>query len=143
MVDNEQHIDLLENQGQAESWDVFVKIDVGSHRAGVSAASPSLRKLVNHAEASHHVKLIGFYCHAGHSYAGRSPEEAEETLHAEISGVLDAASLLPTSRKLTVSIGATPTAHVVKSLKVTIPSNIQLELHAGKYHLTNFYYNLL
>ncbi|KAK0763529.1 hypothetical protein N5P37_002906 [Trichoderma harzianum] len=133
MVDNEQHIDLLENQDQAQPWDVFVKIDVGSHRAGVLAASPSLRKLVNRAEASQHVNLIGFYCHAGHSYAGRSQEEAEETLHAEISGVLDAASLLPTSRKLTVSIGATPTAHVVKSLKATIPSNIHLELHAGNF----------
>lgn len=134
MVDNEQHIDLLEDQGQAQPWDIFVKIDVGSHRAGVSAASPSLRKLVNRAEASQHVNLIGFYCHAGHSYAGRSPDEAEKTLHAEISGVLDAALLLPTSRKLTVSIGATPTAHVVKSLKASIPSNIRLELHAGIYH---------
>lgn len=134
MVDNEQHIDLLENQSQSPPWDVFVKIDVGSHRAGVLAASPSLRKLVNRAEASEQVNLVGFYCHAGHSYAGRSPEEAETTLHAEISGVLDAASLLPTSRKLTVSIGATPTAHVVKSLKATIPSNIRLELHAGRHH---------
>ncbi|KAM6477992.1 putative serine dehydratase domain-containing protein [Trichoderma sp. SZMC 28011] len=133
MVDNEQHIDLLENQSQSPPWDVFVKIDVGSHRAGVLAASPSLRKLVNRAEASEQVNLVGFYCHAGHSYAGRSPEEAETTLHAEISGVLDAASLLPTSRKLTVSIGATPTAHVVKSLKATIPSNIRLELHAGNF----------
>ncbi|KAL6835745.1 putative serine dehydratase domain-containing protein [Trichoderma sp. SZMC 28015] len=133
MVDNEQHIDLVENQDQAQPWDIFIKIDVGSHRAGVSAASPSLRKLVNRAEASQHVNIIGFYCHAGHSYAGRSPEEAETTLHAEISGVLDAASLLPTSRKLTVSIGATPTAHVVKSLRATIPSNIRLELHAGNF----------
>lgn len=140
MVDNEQHIELFENQGQAQPWDVFVKIDVGSHRAGVSTASPSLRKLVNRAEASQHVNLIGFYCHAGHSYAGRSPEEAEATLHAEISGVLDAASLLPASRKLTVSIGATPTAHVVKSLKATIPSNIRLELHAGKHHSMIIYY---
>ncbi|KAL5089010.1 hypothetical protein Trisim1_006154 [Trichoderma cf. simile WF8] len=133
MIDNEQHIELLENQCQAHPWDVFVKIDVGSHRAGVSVASPSLRKLVNRIEASKHVNLIGFYCHAGHSYAGRSPEEAEATLHAEISGVLDAASLLPTTRELTVSIGATPTAHVIKRLKATIPSNIRLELHAGNF----------
>ncbi|KAJ4256859.1 hypothetical protein NW762_008955 [Fusarium torreyae] len=135
MVDNEQQITCLEDFALKETaaWDIFIKIDVGSHRAGVSTGSSSLRSLVDKAEKSSAANIVGFYCHAGHSYAGRSTAEAEKTLHDEISGVLDAASLLLADRKLWVSIGSTPTAHVIKSLKATLPANVELELHAGNF----------
>jgi D-serine ammonia-lyase len=130
MIDNDQHIDLLE-QTDSLKWDVFIKLDVGSHRAGVRAGSPALKQLVDRAEGSSAVKIHGFYCHAGHSYAGRSQEEAEKTLDIEVSSVLDAARLLPSNRNIVVSIGATPTAHVIQKLaKYTVP-NVAIELHAG------------
>lgn len=133
MVDNEQQVTYLDKLGTegTAAWDIFIKIDVGSHRAGVLAGSSSLRSLVEKAEKSAAVNIVGFYCHAGHSYAGRSITDVEKTLYDEISGVLDASSLLPANRKLWVSIGSTPTAHVVKSLKATLPANVELELHAG------------
>lgn len=120
-------------QGPCASWNVFIKIDVGSHRAGIPARSEALRALIAAAEASPQVNIIGFYCHAGHSYAGRSPSDAQDTLQTELSGVLDAASLLPPDREITVSIGATPTAHVITSLKATLPTHVKLELHAGNF----------
>ncbi|KAK7600583.1 hypothetical protein V3481_002116 [Fusarium oxysporum f. sp. vasinfectum] len=135
MVDNEQQITCLDNfpTESTQPWDIFIKIDVSSHRAGIQPDSSLLCRLVAKAEKSHSVNIAGFYCHAGHSYAGRSPAEAERTLQDEISGVLSASKLSPATRKLWVSVGSTPTAHMVKSLKATLPANIELELHAGNF----------
>lgn len=132
LVDNEEHIDILEKSG-TQTWDVFIKLDVGSHRAGIPANSTALQKLVERADRSSAVNISGFYCHAGHSYAGRSMDEAQKTLETEISSVLNAAALLPADRTLIASIGATPTAHVVQYLKANIPSNVKVELHAGNF----------
>lgn len=131
MIDNEQHIESLEEYGSSTPWDVFIKLDVGSHRAGVDSESPAFRRVVERAEGSSSVNIHGFYCHAGHSYGGCSKEAAETILNVEIASVLKAAALLAPSRDLILSIGATPTAHVIRALKHRIPSNIRLELHAG------------
>ncbi|RSM09992.1 hypothetical protein CDV31_007398 [Fusarium ambrosium] len=134
MVDNEQQIALLEESDSSKQpWDIFVKLDVGSHRAGVETNSKALHSLVERAEKSSAVSIYGFYCHAGHSYAGRSRNEAEETLNVEVSSVLSAAKLLPSDRNIVISVGSTPTAHVVESLKASMPTNIKLELHAGNF----------
>lgn len=131
MIDSEQHINILEEYGSPTPWDVFIKLDVGSRRAGVDSESPALCRLVERTERSGSVNIHGFYCHAGHSYGGRSKEAAEEILNVEIASVLKAASLLAPSRDLVLSIGATPTAHVIRALTQHVPSNIRLELHAG------------
>lgn len=132
MVDSEQQIEALEKFGASKPWDIFIKLDVGTHRAGIATDSPVLRRIVERANSSSAVDIYGFYCHAGHSYAARTRESAETTLNIEISSVLAAAALLPSSRELVVSVGATPTAHVVSGFKDTVPSNLKLELHAGK-----------
>lgn len=136
MVDNEQQIDALEAFGASKPWDIFIKLDVGSRRAGVEHKSPALRRLVERADKSDAVSIYGFYCHAGHSYGGRSAADAEETLNVEIDSVVDAAALLPGARDLVLSIGATPTAHVVGALGAKVPANVKLELHAGKESLS-------
>ncbi|KAG2416562.1 hypothetical protein HFD88_007777 [Aspergillus terreus] len=139
MIDNEQHIDLLEDYaksaGYTKPWSVFIKVDVGSHRAGLENSSPSLQRLVQRAEASHATSVYGFYCHAGHSYACRTPEAAAGVLQTEVEGVVRASTYLDLSgdRKVVVSVGSTPTAHVVNTLKKTLPLNVELELHAGCY----------
>lgn len=132
LVDNEQQIAMIEKSGVNALWDIFIKLDVGSQRAGVTADSPALHSLVKRVEASSAVRIFGFYCHAGHSYGGRSQADAEETLRVELSSVLSAAALLPKNRQLIVSVGSTPTAHVVQSLQTKVPENIHLELHAGR-----------
>lgn len=134
MVDNEQQVSFLEESASSKQpWDIFIKLDVGSHRAGVELKSDSLHRLVERAEKSPAVNIYGFYCHAGHSYGGRSRQEAEETLNVEVSSVLFAARLLPSDRHLVISVGSTPTAHVVESLKATMPENLTFELHAGNF----------
>ncbi|KAG5768695.1 hypothetical protein H9Q72_003860 [Fusarium xylarioides] len=134
MVDNEQQVEFLEESASSKQpWDVFIKLDVGSRRAGVEANSAALNRLVERAQKSSAISIYGFYCHAGHSYGGRSRDEAEKTLNIEVSSVLAAAELLPSDRQLVISVGSTPTAHVVESLKASMPENIKLELHAGNF----------
>jgi D-serine ammonia-lyase len=137
MIDHEQQVDAIEafqkSNPESQAWPVFIKVDVGSRRAGISPASPRLAALTSKAEASSAVEVLGFYAHAGHSYNGRSLTAAEDTLTEEAAGVIDAAKLLPADRPVLVSIGSTPTAHVISALKAHAPANVTIELHAGNY----------
>ncbi|KAL4902726.1 hypothetical protein BDW74DRAFT_157447 [Aspergillus multicolor] len=134
MIDNEQHIDILEKfTGTSTPWPVFIKIDVGTRRAGIVNSSSALPALVKRVEQSSAVELYGFYCHAGHSYACRTEESAVSVLKEEVEGVVSASKHLTTGRKVVVSIGSTPTAHVVRELKEVLPEELELELHAGNY----------
>ncbi|KAL4954280.1 putative serine dehydratase domain-containing protein [Aspergillus filifer] len=134
MIDNEQHIDILEQfKGSSSPWPVFIKIDVGTRRAGIVNSSSALPSLVKRVEESPAVELYGFYCHAGHSYACRTEESAVDVLKEELEGVVSASKHISTSRKIVVSIGSTPTAHVVRELKSVLPENLELELHAGNF----------
>ncbi|KAJ5782741.1 hypothetical protein N7457_004515 [Penicillium paradoxum] len=138
MVDSEQQIDLLEShasKSHSSAWPVFIKIDIGSQRAGLATDSPSLPKLIQRIESSSAASVYGFYCHAGHSYACRSEDAAAAVLQSEVEGVVQAAKFLVDGyeRQIVVSVGSTPTAHVVKRLKGALPAGMELELHAGNY----------
>lgn len=137
MIDHDKQIDLLEEFAKKTAdaqapWDIFIKLDVGSKRAGVPLSSERLQKLIQRAKQSSVVSLYGFYCHAGHSYGCKTQEEAAGVLADEVNGVISAAKLIVGEQKLTLSVGATPTAHVVGTLQTAIPSNVTLELHAGE-----------
>ncbi|OQD84931.1 hypothetical protein PENANT_c011G08939 [Penicillium antarcticum] len=140
MIDSEQQIDLLDSFASKSSstvaWPVFIKIDVGSKRAGMANDSPSLPELIQRAESSSSASIYGFYCHAGHSYACRTEDAAAAVLQTEVEGVVNAARFLvdgKLERKIVVSVGSTPTAHVVKRLQGALPEGMDLELHAGNY----------
>jgi D-serine deaminase-like pyridoxal phosphate-dependent protein len=141
MIDSEQQIDLLESYSSKSSspvapWPVFIKIDVGSKRAGMVTDSPSLPKLIQRIESSPAASVYGFYCHAGHSYACRTEDAAAAVLQTEVEGVVEAAKFLvddQSDRRIVVSVGSTPTAHVVKRLQGALPQGMELELHAGNY----------
>ncbi|KAL4875474.1 putative serine dehydratase domain-containing protein [Aspergillus karnatakaensis] len=137
MLDNEAHIDLLENFASTANitkpWPIFIKIDVGTRRAGIDNSSSALPGLVKRVEASSAVEMEGFYCHAGHSYGCRTEESVVSVLKDEFEGAIAAAKHLSSERKVVLSIGSTPTAHVVKELKESLPSNLELELHAGNF----------
>lgn len=137
MIDHEQQVDAIEtfqkNNPGSLAWPVLIKVDVGSRRAGISPTCPRLAALAARAEASSAVDVLGFYAHAGHSYGGRSLSAAENTLSEEAAGVINAAKLLPADRPVLVSIGSTPTAHVISALKANAPANVTIELHAGNY----------
>jgi len=100
MVDHPYQVRALEafdrqhpsNNPSLTKWSVFVKIDVGTKRAGITPSSEELHGLVDTLVASSTVSVHGFYAHAGHSYAATSQEEAVSNLQTEISSVNTAAA---------------------------------------------------
>ncbi|KAI7968785.1 hypothetical protein EIK77_002781 [Talaromyces pinophilus] len=138
MIDHTDHMRILEEYnsrtGRTTPWPAFIKVDVGTNRAGIENSSSRLDEVIQKANASEAVSICGFYCHAGHSYASKTVEDAVKILHDEINGVLIAAKkLIDPKTELVLSIGATPTAHVVSMLKASLPENTSLELHAGNF----------
>jgi D-serine deaminase-like pyridoxal phosphate-dependent protein len=138
---------------------IFVKIDTGYHRSGISTTSALWRSLLDRikmGETEGTVCIIGLYSHFGHSYDGNTPSDALTGLKTEFESLAHAAkemdSSLPRGRQLTFSVGATPTATAAQAFFGSAESNevrdvteylkslqksgeVQLELHAGVYPL--------
>lgn len=156
-VDQPTHIEYLSKLDDA-AWPgavwVFVKIDAGYHRAGLSPESRTLDALAKAIAAQSKVRLAGAYAHMGHSYSSSSPSEALQFLQKEIGEVSTGARRLiqaspSVSGKFTISIGATPTATALQNLlhggtetydvetyRAFIDQTKQefdLEIHAGVY----------
>ncbi|KAF2026705.1 hypothetical protein EK21DRAFT_73561 [Setomelanomma holmii] len=134
---------------------VFIKIDTGYNRAGIKPTSPNFPPLLSAVLKSESeiskLLLKGFYSHYGHSYAGSSPSDAASGLIDELLGLESACAFLPTSltRKMVLSVGATPTATAAQNMLSSTSPRVQefqdilarlkarfkVELHAGVYPL--------
>ncbi|KAI3333982.1 putative serine dehydratase domain-containing protein [Ustulina deusta] len=94
---------------------VFLKINMGSNRAGVAPNSPACLALVRELLLSETVGssiFWGLYSHAGHSYASREDWAAMGILGAEFAALHDVARAVQKDRPdhpLVLSVGATPT----------------------------------
>ncbi|KAI1455825.1 putative serine dehydratase domain-containing protein [Annulohypoxylon moriforme] len=101
---------------------VFLKVDVGGHRAGVIPGTPSCSALIDALLASETEgtsSLLGVYSHAGHSYASRKDWEAMNYLSQEFEGLRLVAEQVKEKRvpgrdPLVLSVGATPTATTIQ-----------------------------
>ncbi|CDO95817.1 unnamed protein product [Kluyveromyces dobzhanskii CBS 2104] len=148
-VDNLQHIEFLEDFAKSVNdpdfkWSVFVKIDCGTHRAGVFSEEDLVVLLERLLKAKDSVELHGFYAHAGHSYSKSSSEAVDSVLMEETSSVNNACKTLlkidheyPVS-ELILSVGASPTARSFQnssdaSKLVEFLNSLHgtFELHAG------------
>lgn len=118
----------------SKPWPIFVKIDVGTSRAGIPV-SERLRSLIQAVETSPATALHGLYCHAGHSYSCCTAEDTATVLEAEITSLIEGAAFASPSRSepLLLSLGSTPTAHVISTLDKKIPPNCIVEVHGGNY----------
>ncbi|TGJ85249.1 hypothetical protein E0Z10_g3521 [Xylaria hypoxylon] len=94
---------------------VFLKINVGSNRAGVPPNTPACLALIRELLLSQTVGssiFWGLYSHAGHSYTSRKDWEAMGILGAEFATLHDVARAVQKDRPdhpLVLSVGATPT----------------------------------
>lgn len=97
---------------------VFLKIDAGTARAGVSPASPACAELIAAtlaAERAGDVVFHGLYCHAGHSYGARRKwTDALGFLGDELRTLLGVARMTGREGGLVLSVGATPSASGVQ-----------------------------
>ncbi|CAE6363228.1 unnamed protein product [Rhizoctonia solani] len=151
MVDHPYQVRALEafdrehptTNATLSQWSVFIKLDVGTKRAGVTPLSTELNGLLDTCIPSASVSIYGFYAHAGHSYASTSQDQAASNLHTELSAVNSAAGhAIPKYQAhglpepaFVLSVGATPTAHAVSGNNIQVPTPLRgaIELHAGNY----------
>ncbi|KIJ45268.1 hypothetical protein M422DRAFT_30119 [Sphaerobolus stellatus SS14] len=154
LVDSPAQVQALETynleRDRRTPWSVFVKVECGGKRAGLSPDSSAFKALLLALLGTPAVSIYGFYCHAGQSYASTSVEEASKFLSDELQAVNMAAKLAQGLLNAThlesnhhqpfvLSIGSTPTAHAfgnpTDSVLYQLKSELygKLELHAGNY----------
>jgi D-serine deaminase-like pyridoxal phosphate-dependent protein len=157
------HVDQLPALKQFKTFTdfparVFVKVDAGTHRAGIGPSSKQMAGLLHEIlsmEASRDLTFNGYYSHAGQSYSGNSPDDAMSMLKLEIDVCKAAASHAPAhafkGRRVVFSVGASPSALSIQNLQSgnvsskaarslqeamdLDQSSFELELHAGVYPL--------
>ncbi|HKO02702.1 MAG TPA: alanine racemase, partial [Thermoanaerobaculia bacterium] len=113
LIDSEAALHAIERHGG--TFDVFLKIDCGYHRAGVDPNHPDSVALAVAMSRSDSVHFQGLLTHAGHSYNVGSVDEVRRIAAMESASLtrfralLDAEGLGDVCR----SIGSTPTLSVV------------------------------
>ncbi|KAI4831201.1 hypothetical protein E4T44_09644 [Aureobasidium sp. EXF-8845] len=154
-VDHPQQIENLSSVNDS-IWPgripLFIKIAAPISRAGLLPKSASIKPLVQAIASTPKVQLVGAYAHMGESYGSNSPEEALEFLMNEVKDAKEGADQImqslpdgPTG-KLTISLGATPTATAVQNALVEtewnqkfrsyieeVKDTYDVEIHAGVY----------
>jgi D-serine deaminase-like pyridoxal phosphate-dependent protein len=117
LIDSETALRAIEDFYRAESvvFDVFLKIDCGTHRAGVDPESPDSVRLAMAMGRSEAVRFQGLLTHAGHSYNARDVDEIRRVAAEESASLTRFRALLEGFDDLCRSIGSTPTASVVES----------------------------
>ncbi|KAH3663929.1 hypothetical protein WICMUC_005868 [Wickerhamomyces mucosus] len=158
MVDSLDQLETLAKYNYTKDsdhiyWDLIIKLDSGTHRAGIDFNSNYLDKVIRKIIDTENLKLRGFYVHSGHSYNVKSLEEGELKLIEEIETVIKGLQLIELKfpelqyksdkiidDELIVSVGATPTLHSLKVnkfnpnlLKLINSLGSRLEFHAGNY----------
>lgn len=127
LIDHPDQVAVAQQLAQAAETSIraFVKVDMGTHRAGVVLGTPQfsavIEKVLKTHTSSKGVSFYGLYCHAGHSYDAREPWAALAHLVTEYTALGDAAQAVRAIAGKTIgaeakplplvlSVGASPTA---------------------------------
>ena len=94
-----------------EKFDVFVKIDCGTHRVGVESDSPQAIEIPRKISDAKNLNFAGILTHAGHSYDVKTKEEILTIARHERESMVELADRLRGNgiEVSCVSIGSTPT----------------------------------
>jgi D-serine deaminase-like pyridoxal phosphate-dependent protein len=97
------------------TFNVFLKVDCGYHRAGIDPDDPDSVRLAIALGSSESIHFQGLLTHAGHSYNARDVEEIRRVAAEESACLTRFRALLATEGlgEVRRSIGSTPTAAVV------------------------------
>lgn len=112
-----RHLDKAAGEARVK-FDVFVKIDCGTHRVGVEPYSTEAVEIPRLIFDATNLRFAGILTHAGHSYDARSKEEILTVARHERDSMFELAERLRSSgvEVPTVSIGSTPTMSCVDHL---------------------------
>lgn len=117
--DAETAMSLDEAAGKAGvKFDVYVKIDCGTHRVGVEPHTPEAIVIPRQLSDAKNLHFAGILTHAGHSYNAASKEEILQVARHERDSMVELAGRLhdQSIEVPTVSIGSTPTISTVDHL---------------------------
>jgi len=92
-------------------FDVFLKVDVGTHRCGVEPDSQEAMNIPRQLAASGNLRFAGLLTHAGHSYDVKTRQEIVDVARHERDAMVELAERLRNDgfEVPCVSIGSTPT----------------------------------
>jgi D-serine deaminase-like pyridoxal phosphate-dependent protein len=118
LVDSPEALRAIEafHREHGVSFDVFLKVDCGYHRAGVDPDSPDSARLALALGRSDAVRFNGLLTHAGHSYNVASREEVARIAAEETAALTRFRAILGNElglETLVRSVGSTPTLSVV------------------------------
>ncbi|XP_078621834.1 D-serine dehydratase-like isoform X1 [Branchiostoma floridae x Branchiostoma japonicum] len=131
MIDSTSGLDAISSRRvPGKQWSVFIKVDCGYGRAGVSHDSADGVQLVQYLVSTPGVKFAGLYAHCGDSYNADSPEEVKAIGHRTAQNILAFAAKLKKEgiECPTVSIGSTPTCSQPADTMAQLT-----EVHPGNY----------
>jgi len=121
LVDHADTLDAVERAAKVvgRRLPVFLKVDCGYHRAGVSPFAAESVAFAARMATSPHVDFRGVLTHAGHAYACRTRVEVEDVARQERDITVEFAARLRAAGidVAEVSIGSTPTLSVVDHLE--------------------------
>ena len=100
-------------------FDVFVKIDCGTHRVGVEPHTPEAVEIPRQLSDAKNLNFAGILTHAGHSYNAHSQDEILAVARYERDSMVELANRLREQgiEVPTVSIGSTPTMSCIDHLE--------------------------
>ena len=100
-------------------FDVFLKIDCGTHRVGVEPHTAEAFEIPTQISDAAKLNFAGILTHAGHSYNAHSREEILDVARHERDSMVELAGKLRAEgiEVPTVSIGSTPTISCVDDLQ--------------------------
>ena len=109
LIDSETALRAIEQHGS--TFDVFLKVDCGYHRAGVDPNNPDSVRLALAIARSESVHFQGLLTHAGHSYNVSTIDEVRRIAAEETASLTRFRALLASEGlgDLKRSIGSTPT----------------------------------
>ena len=121
LTDDADTVGLLDKAaGRAGiEFDVFLKVDVGTHRCGVERDSPAAIEIPRQISDSRNLRFAGILTHAGHSYDSRTKVEIEAVARYERDSMVELAGRLRADgiEVPCVTVGSTPTMTHVDHLE--------------------------
>ncbi len=118
VIESVSTIEFL-SQNLNSTVDIWLKIDVGYHRTGITwHDSPRILRIVNATHSAGNLILAGILTHAGHSYQARTPDDIADIFFKTAERMSSVQSMLDKNQHhVAISIGDTPGCSVVDEFK--------------------------
>lgn len=116
LVESTETINFLSEHLES-SVGIFIKIDAGYHRTGVSVHETSLiKKIINQIKKDNKLNFVGFLTHSGHTYQTNSIKEIESIHESTLQKLVVLKLKFQTEdTPIFISIGDTPSTSIVNN----------------------------